>query len=79
MNGYFQKVALYLDIFLGGLIFRDPDVTISGQCGKELRKPNPRLWARMLGAVLNWISPGHTTAAIQHDIERAQQAIKDLS
>lgn len=78
-NGYVFKVLLYLDIFVGGLIFRDADITISSMTGMELRKPAPRRWARILGWILDHIQKGHCESAIIHDRERAQAVIDFLT
>lgn len=77
-NGYLFKVLLYLDMFVGGLIFRDADVTISTMTGMELRKPAPRRWARILGWILNHIQQGHCEAAIVSDRARAQATLDFL-
>lgn len=81
-NNYLFKFLLYLDIFVGSLAARDPDVTISALCGLALRKPQPGFWqgvARGLGHALNWIEANHCENAIANDIVRAQQAIAKLS
>lgn len=78
MNGYLFKVLLYIDMFVGALIWRDSGVTISSYCGLELRKPSPRWWARGLGGALNWIATGHCESAIAHDIGRSQEALAIL-
>lgn len=77
-NGYVFKVLLYFDMFVGACIWRDSGVTISSYCGLELRKPAPRWWARVLGGALNWISPGHCSDAITHDIGRSHEALTIL-
>jgi hypothetical protein len=77
-KGYLYKVLLYLDIFVCALVFRDADCTISAETGLALKRPQPPLWAKVLGAVLNFIRPGHTAAAIEDDIARAQAAISYL-
>lgn len=81
-NGYAFKFLLYLDVFVGSLAARDPDVTISSYCGLALRSPQPGFWqavARGLGRILNWLVKDHCTLAIQNDIKRAQEAIAKLS
>jgi hypothetical protein len=82
MNAYWFKFLLYLDIFVGSLCARDPDITISSYCGLALRNPNPGFWqriARGLGHTLNFISKNHCEGAIAHDIVRANAAIKILT
>ena len=84
MNNYIFKFLLYLDIFIGSLAARDPDVTISSYCGLALRAnpPSSGFWpkvARGLGRCLNAISNNHCNNAIAGDIARAQNAIKRLS
>ena len=76
---YGFKILLGLDMLGSVLIFRDPDVTISSLTGLELRKPVPRMWARVLGKILNTLSKGHCERAISHDIERAKSTIAILS
>lgn len=78
-NGYAFKVLLYFDMFIGAIIWRDSDVTISSFTGLELRKPKPRWWAILLGRYfLEKIQKGHCESAITHDIGRAQAALEIL-
>ena len=74
-TGYVFKVLLYVDVFWCGVIWGDSDVTISSMTGLELRKPAPKLWARVLGGVLNRLQAGHCEGAIAHDADRAKQAL----
>lgn len=79
---YVFKALLYLDVFVGSLFARDPDVTISSYCGLALRSPKPGVGQgalRLLGRALNTISKGHCEGAIAHDIARAQGAVARLS
>lgn len=78
MSGYIFKASLYLDLFIGGLVFREADITISSMTGMELRKPAPRRWARTLGWVLNHIQKNHCELAIEHDRARAQATLDFL-
>lgn len=81
-NSYAFKFLLYLDVFVGSLCARDPDVTISSYCGLALRTKAPGVWpmvARGLGHVLNFIVKNHCESAIANDIKRAQEAIVRLS
>ena len=79
MSGpYWFKFLLYLDIFVGSLFARDPDVTISAYCGLALRNPSGNRILRGLGRILNTISQDHCELAIQHDIARAKDAITRL-
>ncbi len=76
MSGsYIFKALIAIDMLASVLIFRDPDVTISALTGIELRKPNPKRWARILGWILNHLNANHTTNAIAHDIARANAAL----
>lgn len=80
-KGYVFRVLLYLDIFIGSLFARDPDVTISSYCGLALRENKPGLgqaFLRCLGRVLNFIVKNHCDHAIANDAVRAQQALKRL-
>lgn len=77
-KGYVITILRAFDIFAASLIWRDYGVTISAMTGLELRKPQPAKWAKILGAVLNWISPGHCESAIASDRLRAHQALKIL-
>jgi hypothetical protein len=77
-NTYVFKSLLYLDMFLCALIWRDADVTISSMTGLELKRPKPRLWARLLGGALNRIQKDHCQKAIRSDIARAQAALAIL-
>ena len=78
-NGYLFKILLYLDVFVGSIFARDPDVTISSYCGLALRDANGNRLLRLLGRGLNAISAGHCEDAIRTDISRAQEAIARLS
>lgn len=78
-NGYVQKVLLYFDIFLSGVVFRDPNITISARTGLEMRKEKPPRWARVLNGFLNLFEKGHCEKAIQGDINRANQALRMLN
>ena len=75
VKGYVMKALIALDMFACCLIWRDPDVTISSMCGLELRKPDPKWWAVIIGGALNWINKGHCESAIIGDIGRAQAAL----
>jgi hypothetical protein len=77
MNAYWFKFLLYLDIFVGSLAARDPDVTISSYCGLALRSKG-NVFLRGLGHVLNAISKDHCEKAITSDIARAKNAITRL-
>ena len=77
-NGYVQKVLLYFDIFMSGVVFRDPNITISARTGLEMRKEKPPLWARALNKFLNLFEKDHCAKAIQGDIGRARLALKML-
>jgi hypothetical protein len=65
---YVYKFLIYLDRFIGAIIWRESNVTISAQCGLELRKPAPAWWARWLGdKFLNRFWPNHCEIAIRYD------------
>jgi hypothetical protein len=76
-NNYLFKSLLYLDIFVGSLFARDPDITISSYCGLALRSKGNMI-LRGLGHTLNFMVKGHCEAAIVHDRERAEDAIRIL-
>lgn len=78
-TGYVVLLARCIDILVGGWIWRDYDITISAQTGLECRKAHPRLWARLLGSLLNRLEANHCELAITCDMERAAQAIDILS
>lgn len=76
---YVFKFFLYLDRFIGACIFRESNVTISAQCGLELRKPKPAWWARWIGQkFLNRFWPNHCEIAIAYDIQCAWRTINYL-
>lgn len=77
-KAYWFKFLVYLDIFVGSLFARDPDVTISSYCGLALRSPAGNRFLRGLGRILNTISRNHCEQAIASDIARAQAAIGRL-
>ena len=59
-------------------VYRDYDLTLSSMCGLELKKKNPRRWARVLGWCLDWLQPDHVNLAIRNDIQRAEEALAIL-
>ena len=69
---------IYLDRFAGALVFRDSNITISSQCGLELRKEKPAWWAKVLGGFLNWIDTNHCEGAIQFDASTARETLRLL-
>jgi hypothetical protein len=75
---YAFKFLIYVDRFVGALIFRDSNITISSQCGLELRKENPALWAKLLGGTLNWIETDHCEKAIRYDAYYAHVTLQRL-
>lgn len=75
---YVFKVLIYLDRFAGALIFRDSNITISAQCGLELRKDKPAWWAKVLGGALNWIEANHCEKAISYDAYTARETLARL-
>ena len=76
---YVFKFLIYLDRFVGALIFRDSNITISAHCGLELRKENPAWWAKLLGKhFLNRFWPNHCEIAICYDIFTAEETIRIL-
>ena len=75
---YVFKFLIYLDRFVGALIFRDSNITISAQCGLELRKQSPAWWAKVLGGFLNWLETNHCEKAIQYDAYCAYLTLKQL-
>lgn len=74
-RGFGVVVARAIDILFAAVIWRDYDITISSLTGLELRKPNPRWWARALGWSLDHLSKGHCEGAIKADIFRAREAL----
>ncbi len=74
-NTYTMVLARAIDIFACTLIWRDYDVTISSMCGLQLRTATPRLWARLLGGMLNTLQKGHCEAAILADLTRAKATL----
>jgi hypothetical protein len=78
-NSYGMVLARSIDILACSWIWRDYDVTISSMTGLELRKAAPRRWARVLGAVLDWIQKGHCELAIAADLARVNAAKEILS
>ncbi len=77
-NSYFFVLVRAIDILACTWIWRDYDITISSMTGLELRKPKPRLWARVLGWVLNHLQANHCELAIVADRTRCQQALAIL-
>jgi hypothetical protein len=77
-KGYLVLLARAIDILACTWIWRDYDITISSMAGLELRKANPRIWARLLGGLLNTLQANHCELAIASDRLRAQQALAIL-
>jgi hypothetical protein len=78
MLTYFKNVLIALDVFLSTLFgFSDADITISSVCGLAI-KHRTGLLEQLIGTALNWAFPGHTMNAIDHDVARAEAAIKRL-
>ncbi|CAB4242144.1 hypothetical protein UFOVP83_5 [uncultured Caudovirales phage] len=76
---YAWKVLLYADRFIGAVVWRESNVTISAQCGLELRRLKPRWWARIIGHhFLNRFWPGHCEGAIRHDAHACWESIRLL-
>ncbi len=79
-KSYAVTIARTIDIMLCGWIWRQYDLTISAECGLELRKgAKARRWAKILGAFLNWIETNHCELAILADLERLEIARKILT
>ena len=76
---YVFKFLIYLDRFIGALLFRDSNITISSQCGLELRKENPAWWAKLIGKhFLNRFWANHCEIAIRYDAYTAHETLKRL-
>jgi hypothetical protein len=76
---YAWKVLLYTDRFIGAVIWRESNITISAQCGLELRRRKPRWWAWLIGHhFLNRCWPGHCEGAIVHDAQCCIESIRTL-
>lgn len=78
MKGYVQKILFGLDVFLCVVIFRDPDVSISSETKLASERAKPPRWATALRWCLDHIQKDHCALAVEHDILRAQTAIKYL-
>ncbi len=78
-NSYVFVLARTIDILFCGWIWRQYDLTISAECGLELRKATPRIWAIVLGRwFLNKLQANHCELAIQADRYRAHAALQIL-
>jgi hypothetical protein len=71
---YFWDILISLDQLLNTVTGGYPDETISSRLGKlKVRQGGELYWnnwcgiARPLDTVLNWIDPGHSVDAIEHD------------
>ena len=78
-NSYVFKLLIAIDMFVCSVIWRDSGITISSMTGLELRRPNARKWAKVLGWVLNHIQPGHCEMAIANDLKRNAAAKATLN
>ena len=78
-EGYGAKVLFFLDLFICGLIWRMPDITISSMCGLELRRPNPAWWAKAISDFCDVFEADHCEKAIAADAERAHSALQTLT
>lgn len=74
-RGYAVLLLRVLDVAVQTVIWRDYDITISAQCGLEIRKAKPAAWARVLNWFLNKCEANHCELAITCDRERAYAAI----
>jgi hypothetical protein len=77
-KNYVLKFLIAFDMLVATLIWRDSNITISAFTGLALRRPAPPKWARILGGVLDWISPGHCAQAIVDDAARSHAALAIL-
>ena len=78
-NLYAYKFLVAMDRFFGAVLFRDPNTTISTECGLELRKPAPAWWARLIGRqflIRFW--PNHCEIAIRYDAYIAWKTVNAL-
>jgi len=77
-NGYAFLLVRAVDVLACTWVWRQVDITISSMAGLELRKANPKRWARILGGALNRLQAGHCEMAIAGDIERCTDALTVL-
>lgn len=77
-RGYVVLFLRMIDIAVQTLVWRDYDITISAQCGLEMRKAQPARWARALNWFLNLCESNHCELAIAADRERARAALDIL-
>lgn len=77
-NSYLMVLLRVLDIMAASCIWRDYGVTISSMVGIEMRKPQPKWWARWLNTFLNVFQKGHCEKAVTADISRARETLKIL-
>lgn len=77
-GGTYVAKALYaFDVFCCALITRDFDISISARCGLYWRHDPPLFWY-VLHEFLNALQKDHCELAVQHDLARAQAAIRLL-
>ena len=77
---YLFNVLVAFDVFMSTLLgFSSADCTISACCGLALEGKRGGVIEKAVGRWLNWMSAGHTEAAILNDKIRALQAVKVLS
>lgn len=80
MDAYLLRVAVAFDVFAATIFgFSAADCTISACCGLALDGKRGGAIEKAIGRALNYFWPGHTVAAIQNDLARAQAAAKLLS
>lgn len=76
-----HRIAVAVDILTASVVWSQYDVTISAQCGLEMRKA-PVLsnkWLCRLGWVLNKLQANHCELAIAADFQRACDAARYLT
>jgi hypothetical protein len=75
-HGWTETFALAVDLFTFSICRRQYGVTISSWCGWQLRKGKAgNKFGRLLGTVLNHLQAHHCELAIQHDVQRAHDAL----
>lgn len=63
MRRYIHNILISLDQLLNTVLGGDPDEVLSSRIAK---RQDVWIW-RQLGAVLEWIDPGHLEAALEKD------------
>ena len=78
-RGLIHRILVLIDVLFGQFGSSVIYITISARIAKRCQDPSTApLWALLVGAILETISPGHLQAAIIADLCRAEVTRQEL-